>query len=116
MSEHDDSPKKYIVIWLILLVLLAISIAGPMLGILWLTLLTAFGIAVVKAWMVAAYFMHLNIEKKIATYVLVTMLFAVSMFFLGVSPDVMKVSGNNWVNKASNDLSELHRHVTGAPH
>jgi hypothetical protein len=43
-----------------------------------LTLITAFGIAIVKALIVAAFFMHLNVEKKYIWYVLLTMLTAVS--------------------------------------
>ena len=55
---------NYVKIWVLLLVLLVVSIIGPELGIPWLTLLTAFGIALVKTYYVAAYFMHLNFEKK----------------------------------------------------
>ena len=67
-EHHDDHhpPKYYVKIWVILLVLLTVSIVGPMFGIKWLTLITAFGIALVKAGMVCAYFMHLNIERKVA--------------------------------------------------
>ena len=56
---------NYVKIWALLLVLLVVSIIGPELGIPWLTLVTAFGIALVKTYYVAAYFMHLNFEKKI---------------------------------------------------
>ena len=68
MSEHTTA-MHYVKIWALLLVLLVISILGPMLEIKILTLITAFGIAIVKALLVAAYFMHLNIEKR---YVLVS--------------------------------------------
>ena len=96
-EHHDDhSPGRYVKIWVILLVLLAVSIVGPLAGIKWLTLITAFGIAVVKAGMVCAYFMHLNIEKKIAWYLLTATLLLLLVFFTGVAPDVMKPSGTNW--------------------
>ena len=62
---HNVSDQHYVKIWGILLVLLVISICGPMLEIKVVTLITAFGIAIVKAWVVASYFMHLNIEKNI---------------------------------------------------
>ncbi len=65
-----DNPNKYRNIYLLLLVLLVISVAGPFLGILWVTLLTAFGIAVVKANMVVQYFMHLKDERSIMKWVL----------------------------------------------
>ena len=97
-EHHDDHhpPKYYVKIWAILLVLLGASILGPMIGIKWLTLITAFGIALVKAGMVCAYFMHLNIEKKIAWYILCATLLLLLIFFTGVAPDVMKPSGQNW--------------------
>jgi caa(3)-type oxidase subunit IV len=97
-------------IWAILLVLLIVSILGPILaphlefGFLkaWMiTLMTAFGIAVVKAYLVAANFMHLNIEKRYITYLLSTMLMLMLLFFAGVSPDVMKHEGQNWENVAA---------------
>jgi len=119
MAEHqehaedhsgDHSQAFYLKIWAILLVLLILSILGPILaphlefGFLkaWMiTLMTAFGIAVVKAYLVAANFMHLNIEKRYITYLLTTMLMLMLLFFAGVSPDVMKHKGQNWENVAA---------------
>ncbi len=95
MSE-SHGPKHYIRIWAILCVLLAVSVAGPLLEIRVVTLITAFGIAVVKAYLVAANFMHLNVEKRLAVYILTTMLVFMFLFFAGTAPDVMKLDGNNW--------------------
>ena len=64
MSEAHEHPN-YIKIWFLLVVLLLISVAGPMLEIPVLTLITAFGIAVLKAFLVAANFMHLKFENKL---------------------------------------------------
>ena len=97
-----------------LLVLLAVSVAGPEIGIKWLTLITAFGIAIVKAYLVASRFMHLNIEKKIVSYLLLAALAFLFLFFAGVAPDVMKHRGNNWENVAAQD--EVHRATTEAAH
>ncbi|MBK9293211.1 MAG: cytochrome C oxidase subunit IV family protein [Oligoflexia bacterium] len=97
-EAHGHShAKHYVKIWAILLVLFLISITGPMIGIRVITLITAFGIAVVKALMVASEFMHLKFEKKFVTYMLLTMLFLMFLFFFAVAPDVMKTSGQNWV-------------------
>jgi caa(3)-type oxidase subunit IV len=115
MAEHQDHADDhgqayYVKIWAILLVLLIVSILGPILaphmefGFLkaWMiTLMTAFGIAIVKAYLVAANFMHLNIEKRYITYLLTTMLMLMLLFFAGVSPDVMKHKGQNWENVAA---------------
>ena len=101
MSEHAESEGhhevNYVRIWQILLVLLAISVAGPFLEIQAVTLITAFGIAVVKAYLVAKNFMHLNVEPRYAVYLLLTVLVFLLLFFAGAAPDVMKHEGANWV-------------------
>ncbi len=93
-AEHPHPP--YVKIWGTLVVLLMISILGPRLGLVWVTLITAFGIALVKAYMVAAYFMHLKIERMYIKYLLLGLLIIVGVFFFGVAPDVMKKAGTNW--------------------
>ena len=94
MSETHQT--NYVKIWAILVGLLVLSVAGPMLEIRVVTLITAFGIAVVKAFLVAQHFMHLNIEKRIATYMLVTCLVFLLLFFAGTAPDVMQHDGWQW--------------------
>ena len=96
MSEEHTHHPNYVKIWAILVVLLMISVAGPMIGIKWVTLLTAFGIAIVKAYMVAMNFMHIGAAKRFVPYLIVTCLLFMLLFFAGVAPDVMKASGENW--------------------
>ena len=119
MSEHAAAVHEhpnYIKIWAILLVMLCISIAGPFLGIKVVTLITAFGIAIVKAYMVAKNFMHLNIERQYVMYLILTMLVFVLLFFAGVSPDVMKWEGNNWVKPKVEQASSHATHHDAAHH
>lgn len=113
-GEHAHHGPSYEKTFITLLVLLVISVAGPEIGIKWLTLVTAFGIAVVKAYLVASRFMHLNIEKKIVSYLLLAALALLFLFYAGVSPDVMKHRGNNWENVAAQD--EVDRATTEAEH
>jgi len=117
MAEHEEHAEHgqshYVRIWGVLLVLLAVSILGPIVaphienavgGVVkgWMiTLITAFGIAIYKAYLVAANFMHLNIEKRYISYLLATFLMLMVLFFAGVSPDVMKHEGQNWENVAA---------------
>ena len=115
MAEHQDhaddhGQAHYLKIWAILLVLLLISIMGPIVaphvafGFLeaWMiTIMAAFGIAVVKAYLVAANFMHLNVEKKYISYLLATALMFMLLFFAGTAPDVMEHEGQNWENVAA---------------
>lgn len=90
---HDTHHGDYVKIWGILVVLLVISVVGPLAEIRWLTLLTAFGIAVVKAYLVAANFMHINHAARYVTYMVVTTLVFMLLFFAGTAPDVMKEEG-----------------------
>jgi caa(3)-type oxidase subunit IV len=106
MGDAHSSPIGYVKIWAWLLLLLIISILGPMLGHPVLTLITAFGIALVKAFLVASHFMHLNIEKKIVWYMLAGMVLMVVLFFFGTAADVMKEHGHRWTNAAAKALIE----------
>jgi caa(3)-type oxidase subunit IV len=100
MSEHAHadahSPSHYVRIWALLLALLVVSVAGPMLGVMWVTLVTAFGIAVVKAYLVAKHFMHVNVEQRFIAYALLTALVFMLLFFAATAPDVMKKDGTQW--------------------
>jgi caa(3)-type oxidase subunit IV len=111
------APMKYVKIWAVLLALLAVSIVGPMFEQPTLTLITAFGIAVVKASLVATYFMHLNVERHYVRYMLYSMLLMLGLFFAGTAPDVMKPAGLRWENQAVRELIEEHStHESHPPH
>jgi len=113
-GDHAHHGPSYEKTFATLLVLLVISVIGPEIGIKWLTLVTAFGIAIVKAYLVASRFMHLNIEKKIVSYLLLAAVAFLFLFYAGVAPDVMKHRGNNWENVAAQD--EVDRAMTEAQH
>ena len=91
---------NYIKVYLILVILFTISLFGSKLGVPMLTLITIFSIAIVKATMVAAYFMHLNIEKRYIWFLFFVMLTFLTVLYAGVAPDVMKQSGQNWQHVA----------------
>ena len=101
MSDNHHVNYKRVYLWL--LVLLVVSVVGPFIGILSVTLITAFGIAVVKANLVLQNFMHLRWEKSLAKWVLITSLALMALFVAGVAPDVMRHEGQNWVNVAAAD-------------
>jgi caa(3)-type oxidase subunit IV len=103
MAEHGHvHPISYYVkIWGGLLVLLIISVIGPELGIPIVTLITAFGIAVVKAFIVMKYFMHLDTESKMVWYILAGSVVLMGQYFFGVSADVMMHEGTRWENVAA---------------
>ena len=122
MAPHSDSgsgswfSNHYVKIYLILLGLLVISIVGPEVAprlgegqfpglgirvVTFVTLVTAFGIAVVKAWLVVKHFMHLSIERPIAKWFLAASVLLMALFWGGIAPDVQNHSGANWENVAA---------------
>jgi caa(3)-type oxidase subunit IV len=105
MSDYHDSSGGHHVdykkIYLVLIVLFLISVAGPELGIRWVTLITAFGIAIVKARLVVNNFMHLKWEQRLMKWMLASSLILMGLMFAGISPDVMNHEGTNWENVAA---------------
>lgn len=123
MAAHASSDagsgwlsNHYVRIYLTLLVLLAVSIMGPVLAprlgearvpvvglrvSTFVMLVTAFGIAVVKAWLVIKHFMHLSIERPIAKWFLAASVLLLALFWGGIAPDVQNHSGANWENVAA---------------
>jgi caa(3)-type oxidase subunit IV len=108
-QSHVHHPN-YVKIWAILVVLLVVSVFGSMVHIREVMLLAAFGVAIVKAYLVAKNFMHINVEKRWVPYLLIMCLLFIGVLFAGVAPDVMKHSGRNWTNPSANAPSG-----TGAP-
>lgn len=133
MAGHSQDSgffrNHYVRVYLLLLVLLAISIAGPLVGEridaqfeifgrqigvgLTLTLITAFGIAVWKAGLVVKHFMHLSIERPIAKIFLAASVLLLALFWGGVAPDVQLHDGRMWENLAAKEavdrgLPEVH--------
>ncbi len=121
MAAHSDSnagwlSNHYVKVYLVLLALLFVSILGPEvaprlgegeipgLGIrvaTFVMLATAFGIAVVKAWLVIKNFMHLSIERPIAKWFLAASVLLLALFWGGIAPDVQSHAGTNWENVAA---------------
>lgn len=98
---HHDHTMLYVKVWAALLVLLMISVLGPELGIPTVTLITAFGIAVIKAGMVIKYFMHVDTELKMVWYILSGAVVLMFLFFFGTAADVMNHEGSRWENVAA---------------
>ena len=110
---HAHGPhRNYVKIWGILVLLLVVSVVGPMLGIRWVMLVTAFGVALVKAYMVAKNFMHLDIEKPIVHWILLVALALMVLLYGALAPDVQKGAGQGW----KKDAGFHHSFTTSKPH
>ena len=97
-AEHAvHAHPNYVKVYALLLALLCVSVIGPMFGIRVVTIITAFGVAAYKAYLVAKNFMHINVEKPFISYLVLTVVVFVFLFFAGTSPDVMKPEGTQWV-------------------
>ena len=124
MAGHSEDRggllgNHYVRIYALLLVLLAVSIAGPLVGErldtqisifgyriglgVTLTLITAFGIAIWKASLVVKHFMHLSIERPIAKIFLAASVLLLALFWGGVAPDVQLHDGRMWENLAAKE-------------
>jgi caa(3)-type oxidase subunit IV len=111
MSSHAHAPhRNYVKIWAILVGLLVVSVIGPMTGIRVVMLITAFGVALVKAYLVAKNFMHLDVEKPIVHWALGAMLTLMVLLYVGVAPDVQKDIGDHWKKNAG-----FHPHLQTIP-
>ena len=113
--RHIHHPN-YVKIWAMLVVLLVASVLGALTGIRWLVLITAFGIAVVKAYMVAKNFMHVNLEKRWVAYLLIICLVFLGILFSGVAPDVMRHQGQHWDNYSAKEAVESGLRAGAAKH
>jgi caa(3)-type oxidase subunit IV len=113
-EHHDDGHGgghhvNYFAIYVALVVLFLISVAGPevgrITGLPWITLITAFGIALVKANLVIDNFMHLKWEKRLMKWLLTTSVLLMFLMVAGISPDVLNHEGNNWENLAAKEAT-----------
>jgi len=100
-EAHVHHPN-YVKIWAILVALLIVSVLGSMSHVRVVLLIAAFGVALVKAYLVAKNFMHVNVEKRWVPYLLIMCLLFIAILFAGVAPDVMKQSGLNWTKNPAN--------------
>ena len=100
-EAHVHHPN-YVKIWAILVVLLLVSVVGSMSHVRVVLLTAAFGVAVVKAYLVAKNFMHVTVEKRWVPYLLVMCLLFIAILFAGVAPDVMQHNGLHWSKNPAN--------------
>jgi caa(3)-type oxidase subunit IV len=105
--------RNYVRIWAILTALLVVSVTGPLIGIRVVTLIAAFGVALVKAYLVAKNFMHLDIEKPIVHWALGIALVFMVLLYAGVAPDVQKTTGDHWTKTPG--FHYVSRQAEGAP-
>lgn len=89
MSDQAHPPVNYVTIWVILAVALVASLA---LGILapspWVVGII-FAIAAVKAYLVAAYYMHLRVEPMYVKVMVGGLVLLLLILYAGLVPDIV---------------------------
>ena len=122
-AVHNEAPieshvhhPNYVKIWAILVALLVVSVVGSMSGVRAVILVAAFGVAFVKAYLVAKNFMHITVEKRFIPYLLLVCLAFMVILFAGVAPDVMKHEGLRWSNDAAKHAVETGSQAASPKH
>ena len=79
MSETIISPKTYLLVWVSLLILLAVTVWAAYIHLGWLNPVVAVGIAVTKALIIILFFMHVRYSSKV-----VWVFVGAGFFWLGI--------------------------------
>ena len=98
--DTPHAAPSYVTIWALLMLLLLVSLVGPLFEIPLVTLITAFGIALMKALLVSVYFMHLHVEQRYIRYMFCSMVLIIGLLFAGTATDIMRPAGQRWENPA----------------
>jgi cytochrome c oxidase subunit 4 len=91
--QHKGEYRIYAVTWFWLLAITVLELAVVLLGVPKILLATTLiAMAILKAGLIMAYFMHLRYEKLSLIYaVVVPMFFLAIVLFSGVGPDALSV-------------------------
>jgi caa(3)-type oxidase subunit IV len=89
MESHRDHTGKYVAIWGILVAALLVSLLLGGMNIPIVTVVLIFSVAIAKAYMVMAYFMHIKGAPIFVTVVLASGVLCLYLFFFGTLTDVV---------------------------
>ena len=84
---------NYVAIWVVLVAALFGSVGLSLLQYRRLAATLIFALAVVKAFLVIAYYMHLKFEPRFVAVVVISGFLALTVLFLGLAPDIVHVYG-----------------------
>ena len=92
-TEHTGGYRIYAVTWFWLLAITVVELAIVLMHVPKIVLATALIImALFKAWLIVAYFMHLRYERLSLVYaVMVPMVFLAVILWTGTFPDALNV-------------------------
>ena len=88
-EEHRTTVQRYLVIWGILVAALLISMLIGEMQLPVVTVVFIFSIALVKAYLVLAYYMHLKNEPFFIVLIMAAGLACLYFLFFGLVPDLV---------------------------
>lgn len=88
-TERPHTHPNYVLIWAVLVSALIVSVFIGYVGLPVVTVVLIFSIAVVKAYLVASYYMHLRFEPFFVAVIVATGLACLYFLFFGLVPDIV---------------------------
>jgi caa(3)-type oxidase subunit IV len=88
-ESHRDHTGKYVAIWGILVAALLVSLLLGGMNIPIVTVVLIFSVAIAKAYMVMAYFMHIKGAPIFVTVIMASGVLCLYLFFFGTLTDVV---------------------------
>jgi cytochrome c oxidase subunit 4 len=93
MTDRTESARhshpNYVAIWGVLVAALVVSILMGEMQLPVVTAVLIFSVAIAKAFLVAAYYMHLRFEPAFVVAIVVTGLACLYVLFVGLVPDLV---------------------------
>lgn len=93
MAETQKHPN-YVGIWIALVVLFVLSVGAGFLGETRIAITGIFALAIIKAFLVISYYMHLRFEARWMRILMLSVLVLVGILFVGLVPDILYVYGD----------------------
>lgn len=98
-DEHKDHPKyMYIFLWLFILTIIEVVVAIPEYSIV-LKAILLISLACGKAFLVAAYFMHLKLEKRTLAVIVITPFLICVFLVIMLMPDLTSDKRHEGIEK-----------------
>jgi caa(3)-type oxidase subunit IV len=88
-STPQRRHPNYVVLWGILVAALGVSMLMGEMQLPVVTVVLIFSVAIVKAYIVAAYYMHLSFEPVFVVAMIVAGLICLYILFIGLVPDIV---------------------------
>ncbi len=109
-DEHKDHPKyMYIFLWLAILTVIEVVVAIPTYSIV-LKAILLIGLACGKAFLVAAYFMHLKLEKRTLAVIVITPFLICVFLVIMLMPDLTSDKRHNEIERPAAEVVETNSH------